>query len=349
MLRFLQSFFAEQKPKEAAYDDDLIDAAMERVISGTDPRLVAVSGYKRKLRPAVEKSVSYVIEVVDRLPPSVELSRKTFGTDALLRALFVSPRHVHDVLTHSPPVRQFTRAQTVVPERAHALLAVQRSERTVLGMELQGDAIQREVKQTSVSFSDHQLTEVTGDEDATRWELKKNAFDHLVERALVRIASARSRQDQLKNTHSLLEAKLKRMRQGNWGFETMLKSGEKSDADSEARDIDLAAIEGQVAEIEAELKTLGSDGASLDGSLQDVIAVLDQPETNLRVDRIRLTLDAMGVKRSEETDKGVTTLEMDEVFLGENAPRFVIQLVNISLDEIPTGADLLAQAARSLG
>ena len=66
MLHFLQSFFTEQKPKDAAYDDALIDAAMERVISGTDPRLVAVGGYKRKLRPAVEKSVSYVIEVVDR-------------------------------------------------------------------------------------------------------------------------------------------------------------------------------------------------------------------------------------------------------------------------------------------
>ncbi len=349
MLRFLQSFFTEQKPKDAAYDDALIDAAMERVISGTDPRLVAVGGYKRKLRPAVEKSVSYVIEVVDRLPPSVELSRKTFGTDALLRTLFVSPQHVHDVLTRSPPVRQFTGAQTVVPDRGHALLGVQRSERTVLGMELQGDAVQREVKQTSVSFSDHQLTEVTGDEDATRWELKKNAFDHLVERALLRIATARSRKDQLKNTRSLLEVKLKRMRQGNWGLEARLKTGEKNDAGAAAPDVDLTTLEGQVADIEEELKTLGSDGASLDKSLQEVTAVLEQPEANLRVDRIRLTLDAMGVKRSEEMEKGVKSLEMDEVFLGENAPRFIIQLVNFSLDESPSGADLLAQAARSLG
>ena len=347
MLRFLQSFFAEQKPKEAVYDDALIDAAMERVISGTDPRLVAVSGYKRKLRPAVEKSVGYVINVVDRLPPSVELSRKTFGTHPLLRALFVSPRHVQDVLTRSPPVRLFTQAQTVVPERGYALLGVQRGERTVLGMELQGEAVQREVRQTSVSFAEHQLTEVTGDEDATRWELKKNAFDHLVERALVRIASARSRKDQLKNTRSLLESKLKSMRQGNWGFETMLKTGEQTD--KETPDIDLATIESQVAEIEAELRTLGSDGATLDKSLQEVAAVLERPEANLRVDRIRLTLDAMGIKRSEEMEKGVTTLEMDEVFLGENAPRFIIQLVNFSLDEIPSGADLLAKAARSLG
>jgi len=83
------------------------------------------------------------------------------------------------------------------------------------------------VKQISVNFSDHQLTEVTGDEDATRWELKKNAFDHLVERALVRIVSARNRQDQLKSTRALLDIKLRRMQQGNWGLEGMLKTGEK--------------------------------------------------------------------------------------------------------------------------
>ncbi len=348
MLRFLQSFFADHKRKESAYDDTLIDAAIERVVSGTDPRFVAVSGYQRKLRLAVEKSVTHVIEVVDRLPPSVELSRGSFATANLMRALFVSPQHVHDVLTLSPALQQFSRAQTVAAQRGYALLSVQRSERTVLGMELHGDAIQRDVKQTIVSFSDHQLDEVTADEDATRWELKKNAFDHLVGCALLRIASARNRKNQLESEHALLNVKLRTMRQGNWGLETMLKSANKPDSETRKSDIDLDAIERQVAEIEAELKTLRSDSASLGKSLQQVATVLDEPEANLHMDRITLTVDAMGVKRSEATEKGVTTLEIDEVFLG-NAPCYVIQLVNFSLDEIPSTSDLLAKATRLLG
>ena len=265
-----------------------------------------------------------------------------------MRALFVSPQHVHDVLTGSPALHQFSRAQTGAPERGHALLAVQRTERTVLGMELHGDAIQRDVKQTSVSFSGHQLTDVAADEDATRWEIKQNAFDHLVERALVRLTSGRNRQDQLANAQSLLQFKLRTMRQGNWGLETMLKTTDKPAADAEKPDVDLDAIERQVAEIEAELETLRADGDSLDKSLRDVVTVLNEPEANLRVDRITLTLDAMGIKRSEATGKGVKTLEMNEVFLGDE-PRFIVQLVNFSLAEIPSASDLLARAARSLG
>ncbi len=348
MLHFLQSIFTDRKPKETAYDDALIDAAMERVVSGTDPRFVAVSGYKRKLRPAVEKSVAYVIDVVDKLSPSLELSPESFGKDSLMRALFVSPQHVRDVLTSSPLVRQFAHGRAGASERGVALLNVQRTERTVLGMELHGDAVQRDVKQTSVSFTDHQLTEVNGDEDATRWELKENAFDHLVERALVRIVTARSRQDQLKSTRALLDVKLKRMRQGNWGFESRLRTGGTAAKDAAGPDIDVESLERQIAEIEAELRTLSTDSASLDKSLREVISVLDQPETNLRLDRIKLTLDAMSVKRSEATGTGVTTLAMDEVFLGDG-PRFIVQLVNFSLAEIPSGADLLQKAARSLG
>lgn len=78
------------------------------------------------------------------------------------------------------------------------------------------------------------------------------------------------------------------------------------------------------------------------------MAVLNEPEANLRVDRITLTLDAMGIKRSEAAEKGVKTLEMNEVFLGDE-PRFIVQLVNFSLAEIPSASDLLAKAARSLG
>ncbi len=225
---------------------------------------------------------------------------------------------------------------------------MQRAERTVLGMEIRGDTVQRDVKQTSVSFTDHRLTEFNGDEDATRWQPKANAFDHLVERALVRIVTARSRQDQLKSTRALLNVKLKRMQQGNWGFESRLGTGNTSGRDAAKPDIDFESLERQIAEIEAELRTLSTDSASLDKSLQEVISVLDQPEANLRLDRIKLTLDAMSVKRSEATDKGVTNLEMDEVFLGDG-PRFIVQLVDFSLAEISSGADLMQRAARSLG
>ena len=60
---------------------DRIREAIERVVDGTDPRLRAVSHYRRKLRDAVAHSVDYVAQQVATLPPAIEVGRRRFTTD----------------------------------------------------------------------------------------------------------------------------------------------------------------------------------------------------------------------------------------------------------------------------
>ena len=71
MLKLLQSIFGGVT--EGNYPKSLVTAAIERAVDGTDPCLRAISGYKKKLRPAVLRSIDHVVSLVDRLPVPIVL------------------------------------------------------------------------------------------------------------------------------------------------------------------------------------------------------------------------------------------------------------------------------------
>ena len=72
-----------------------------------------------------------------------------------MNAFFATAHDVPACLGRSVELRRFF-DNDPAPE-AYALLGMKKEERSVLGMELQGDAVQREVAQTQVSFSGHRI------------------------------------------------------------------------------------------------------------------------------------------------------------------------------------------------
>ena len=58
VLRFLHSLFNAEPESASQFDKAMIQAAIERVVDGTDPRLRVVSHYRRKLRAPVERAIS---------------------------------------------------------------------------------------------------------------------------------------------------------------------------------------------------------------------------------------------------------------------------------------------------
>ena len=59
MLRIFYSIFGGDE-EAGRYPDTLIKAAIERAVDGTDPWLRGLSGYPRKLRPAVLHAIDHV-------------------------------------------------------------------------------------------------------------------------------------------------------------------------------------------------------------------------------------------------------------------------------------------------
>ncbi|MGD2055328.1 MAG: hypothetical protein PVJ15_00865, partial [Gammaproteobacteria bacterium] len=269
MLHFLSTLFSSTPPDTGAPDQALIEAATERAIEGTDPRLRALRHYRKRLRGPVEQAVRHLIELLDALPEPVEISRHRFGSDPRLRAFFVSPDHLQEVMGASNYLREYLDNLTgPPPDLIFGLLSMEWKQRTILGIEQQGELTRRDVPQVAVNFCDHRFAGPSGDRLETRRELGKRGFDYLLKLALEGILATRGKRRELRREQQLLTRKLEAMKTGDWGFEAMLAPSGEEPADP-------AALEAQIAAVETELLELGADATSLQHSLDVLAGVLE--------------------------------------------------------------------------
>jgi hypothetical protein len=344
-LRLLRSLFRAAPAVTGSFNDALIREATERVVDGTDPRLRAVSHYRRKLRDVVAHSVDYVAQQVANLPPALEVGRRRFTTDPHLRAFFASPEHLREVLSFSQtahPDRPTTQSPSVASTDLYAALSMERIEKTMLGVELQGDIIRRDAPQMTVNFRNHRVAFPTASEMETRREMMKRAFDYLIEAALQSLIATRTRKQQLQQQQrQLLQKKAQVLKRAEPGLEALLANP------SARKAAETAAIERQLREIGAEFSRIHADSATLDHHLAQVVATLRQPEKHLRLNRVSLTLNQMNIKVSGDAAKTANTLTFDEALIGENR-RMTVLLVRFPRSELLEQPDFFDEAQRIL-
>jgi hypothetical protein len=341
MFRFLNSLFSPSVESVEGVDDQLIDAAIDRVIEGTDRRLQGVSSYRRQLREPVRKSVVHVVRLVDALPAPVEISGRTFGSDPRLHAFFASVDHLQEKVGASKTVEDYMKQSAVdASGRLYGLLSMQREEKGRLGTVLQDDRIQREVRQVSVNFLNHNFVGPSVSEEEAVSNVKKRAFDFMIEIALERIIAARARREELEQQQRLLKRKLKTMRAGNWGFEDMLRP-ELSGAR------DFGALEAEIESVESELAKAGASHEVLDRNLQIIAETLGSPGELLALRNVEIELDSMNIRADTSTSKRIHKLALNEVYSGIGASRILLPGW-FPLAELPAGRESIADAMRYL-
>jgi hypothetical protein len=342
MLHFLSSLFATSSRRDDPVDKALIERATERVLEGSDPRLRALPGYAKRLRAPVETAVRHVIDLVGRLPEPAEISRQAFRNDPRLRAFFVSPEHLQETIAGCPMMNDYLRAaQPAAGDAIFGLLSMTRSEKNILGMDLQGDTLQRDVAQVAVNFSDHRYLGPSGDETETRRELMRRGFDFLIEKALQSIIAARSKKAELDQQRQLLQRKLRAMEAGKWGLDPVF-------AANEAGATDLVALEGEIQALETQLLALGTKPHALEHSLEHIAATLSDPAHWLDMRSISLELNPMSVKAGPGTTGRCYPLELTELFSASGQQRTVL-LGRFPAQDLPPRPDFLEEAARWLG
>ena len=343
VLRLINSLFNARSHRAGSSDRPLIQAAIERVVDGTDPRLRLARRYRRTLHAPVERALEYVMAQTTVLPSAIEASRRGFTADPHLRALFASPEQLLETLSFSPALHDYRqRVKGSLPTELYAALRAERVERNTLGMALYGDQLQRDVPQVTVLFRDPRMAFPHPSEAETRQELMDHAFDYLIEIALHRLVSLRTRRQELeKRQQRLLQDKAGVLRAARIGLESLLE------ARAAPADLDIAAIEHQLAHITAELGQLHADTATLDHHLALVAETLREPEQHLRMDPVSLTLDHMNIKVAPDSARVCNTLNFREVVVGERQ-RFIVLLVRFPSSELLAQPDFFAEAQRLL-
>jgi len=343
VLRRLQSIFTPAHPKPGKFDEALIHSAIERVVDGTDPRLRAVRNYQRKLRGAVEQAIEFVVAFVDTFPTAIELSRRSFTTDPRVRALFASPKQLRETISFSQGMLSYLQKNPgPLPETLYAVLVVERVEKNVFGMDLQGDLMRRDVAQTVVNFTDPRVSLPTDDAAESRRDAMNRIFDYLVEIALQRLASTRRRKQQLEQQQRhLLQKKAQLYKESTLALEplTELRVPEAPDA---------GALEKQLQTIEAELTRIRINSATIENHLAKVASTLREPEKYLRLERVNLHLNHMNVKMPSDSAHNTNALELDEIVLRQDARRFTMQFVRFPSSELLPHPDFFEQARRML-
>jgi len=342
MLSLLQSIFGlSDSPQPTGRDSKLIELATERVIDGTDPRLRAVSGYRKTLGPAVECAVDHVIGLVDSLPHPIELSRQQFSRDERVRALFVSPDHLSDTLLQSRSLQDYLDHRSGLdPDNIYALLGVENKEKSVLGMEMEGDILRRDVSQVAISFSNHRLICPVDSEQESVLELKKRALDFLIQLALKNIANRRSEQTEALRQRDLLRDKLQALESARWAMDSLLDKAQPASADPRT-------VEQRIAQLESELAGIDTDPVTLDHYLDEISDCLNAAAQHLRIAPITLRLNRMGIKIEDDADPRAITLELEQLIASDGRNAIAVP-VCIPFSEIPEKPDFLTEASRYL-
>jgi len=334
-LKLFQSIFGRGETR-GRYPEALIEAAIERAVDGSDPRLRLLPGYRRHLRRPVIQAADHVVALVDAMAAPVAAGRREHATDPRLGALFASASDMLAIFARDRELADFlATAESRGEPRITTLLLCERTQRNILGMEVVGDQVRRDVPQVVVTFSGHRLLDPRGHEAETRRQLKRRAFDHLLTLALARIAEAHVERADLVRQRDLLRRKLTALERGGWSFESAPDVQE-----------DAAELTAELEAITAQLGALGAEGGLLRAHMEIVTEVLSTAERQLWGEDITLCLDAMNVERPIQ-DPSARRSALRELH-NARGRRAVLLPLSLSPSDLPAREDFLTAAQRVL-
>ncbi|HAJ92828.1 MAG TPA: hypothetical protein DCO71_09505 [Gammaproteobacteria bacterium] len=291
---------------------------VENVVDSTDSKIRLVPGYKKKLQGIIQSSLEFADDLVDQIPETIEVSGRTFATNPYVNAFFTNVTDLQSVFSHSSEIRDYMEDTL---DDAHddndsccALLCMRRTEKTVMGMELSGGTLKRDVLQVAVSFSDHRVYSPALSEPETRAGLKTCLFQGLTTNALERIVKLQLAGHRLQSQRQMLQARLRRYRQ------KAREAAQDTRTDSKIAQ----AIEETSRELgKTEEQMMHTPLLTPQVALQQVTDVFSNPDDFIRIKKFPLSLNKMGIKVSDDSSQPVNKLNLTEVRIGNELPRVV--------------------------
>ncbi|MGC1955085.1 MAG: hypothetical protein WA970_21410 [Gammaproteobacteria bacterium] len=315
--------------------------AIEQVVDRIDPRLHLVKGYQKKLRTAVEESLNYAGEMVDRLPPSLEISSRTWNSDPAAHAFFSSTESLQRTVSRSQALSAFFESpENAEADDVFAVLTMTKHEIKRFGSQLQGEAIHKEVLQTSVGFVDHVVALAGVTEASVRTALRKVAFEQIVLHALGQVACMKSLKSDLEKEQAMLQVRYRLLQGKSDEAETVFGAGTNSGEK-------LLAIETKLAENNRQLREMFDRFKTLEDYLVRVKTILEHPQNYVKLIPTTVRLNRMNIMVDEFDPQGndVRLLEASVI----NRPHRVVLLVKYPRKEFLPKEDFLEMAKRYLG
>jgi hypothetical protein len=302
----------------------VLPAVVEHVVDRTYSRFRAIPGYAKRLQGPVFETFCYIDQLVESVPEPILCSRSRFTEDPRVNAFFVDPKHMQEVFSESAELRGLLETHPDVDE-CWALLCMRKEERQQPGMSVVGDSVRKDVMQTVISFTDHQLLSPGRTEQEARRTLKCCIFDGL-------LSFMHKRADSAKATVAELENRLKSLR-GRL---------QKENADEDADDSRERLLT-QIDTLEREFAQQDLRLSSLEDHLEYVADVLAHPAQYLTSRSSAIRMNRMGVKLDGHSEDAGYEVALTEIRIAATEPR-VGALVRFPRSELLPRQDFLTRA-----
>ena len=296
--------------------------AIERAVSAVEPLLRQISGYPEHYRKPVATALEYAHRLAASVPGPVVVDRESYSRDAFVHALFPDIDSVTGAICSSLSLQDYLR-DFPASDEFYALMGMRRYEKTVVGMELSGQTVQRDVVQKAVYFTTHTIENPAPSEQRARELVAMSFFDSLVGKVRKRVEQRKQgKQSQLLEKDTLMA----RLRTANA--------------------LERPALEDELAGMMSRLQSAVSS-LDLRNYAADFEAVLLHPEEYLRLDQTPIILDSMGIRRAGgDADRGKAI--MFNELIGYDRRDWTVAMVHCSNLQNESFATKLDKAYRRL-
>ena len=317
------------------YPKSLIQAAIERAVDGTDPRLRLLTGYRKRLLEPVVAAIDHAVALVDDLPVPLTADRREYRDEPRLAAVFASAESMLEELGRDKTLRGFLAGPGRNAERVTAMLMVDRVEKHILGRDLVDGMMRRDVPQVALNFVGHRLVDPASDEVETRRLLKRRVFDALLTLALARINAIQVERADLVHQRDLLRRKEAALEREGWSFGA-----------PEAGYSDRKALHAELERITGQLHELGTEDRVLQVHLEIVAEVLQDAARQVWSRDISLHLDAMNIERHPR-DPSARRIILRELHNAQGR-RDTLLMLSLAPADLPPQEDFLTAVERFL-
>lgn len=287
-----------------------LNDAIERVVDGIEPKMRYFPGYKKILKNSVSTSLTYINNLVDTIPGPLIINKNTFSTDPHVKCYFSTVDNIQSIFSNSLELREhFDTVENANQNEAYALLCMEEIEKTIVGMELNNDIIQREVIQTTLVFSDHKILSPATNEDDVRSGIKQCIFDGLITHALQKIIELKQKINDQDIKRSKLNSRLKTRQSQGGGLSNLLAS---------ARDTEKKAPES-----EKKPQHIPTSWDAPRYFLELIKNTLSQPESFVSIKEKSFNVTKMGIVCSDNASQTTNTIQLKEILIADVLKRVV--------------------------
>ncbi|CAB3752108.1 hypothetical protein LMG29542_01684 [Paraburkholderia humisilvae] len=271
-------------------------------ITGAIPQLQLARQYESRLAPAVRRTLDYASDIVAALPAPRDAAASTWSSDPYIHAFFATSDDVCVAFGRSHELREWFDDHIDCGE-VYAVLGMDMTERSVLGVAQQDGKTRTDVRQITISFSDHRVRICGRSEADLHDEIVRRLVDQLALEALEQIADDKSRRDALEQERALLKTRLQLFQRQGAGMHAVAGSAPVELAE-------VARLQREIEENERNLAELGFKTEAIERQFDKVQGIYADPAAHTYVTVKQLRLDRMNVVVDAPSARPAADLEL---------------------------------------